>query len=81
MLALANKSGCLACHAIDKKLVGPAWKDVANKYRGQSDAEQKLEQKVKNGGQGAWGNTPMPPNPQVSDEDIKKLVGWIRTLK
>ena len=81
MLALAGKSGCLACHTVDKKLVGPAWKDVANKYRGQSDAEAKVIQKVKNGGQGVWGNVPMPPNAQVKDEDIKTLVDWILTLK
>ena len=81
MLSLANKSGCLACHSVDKKIVGPEWKGVANKYRWQADAEAKLAQKVKKGGQSVWGNTPMPPNFQVSDEDINKLVRWILTLK
>ena len=78
---LAGKSGCLACHAVDKKVVGPAYKDVAAKYAGQPDAEAKLIQKVKNGGSGVWGSVPMPPNPQVSDENLKKLVHWILSLK
>jgi len=78
---LAGKSGCLACHAVDKKLVGPAYEEVAAKYAGQPDAEAKLIQKVKNGGQGVWGQVPMPPNPQVKDEDIKTLVDWILSLK
>jgi cytochrome c len=78
---LAGKSGCLACHAADKKLVGPAYKEVAAKYAGQPDAEAKLIQKVKNGGSGAWGSVPMPPNPQVSDQDVKTLVDWILSLK
>lgn len=78
---LANKSGCFACHAVDKKVVGPAYRDVAAKYRGQPDAELKLIQKVKNGGRGIWGQVPMPPNLQVKDEDIKTLVDWILSLK
>ena len=78
---LASKSGCLACHAVDKKLVGPAYKEVAAKYSGQPDAEAKLIQKVKAGGQGVWGQVPMPPNPQVKDEDIKTMVAWILSLK
>ena len=78
---LAGKSGCLACHAVDKKLVGPAYKEVAAKYAGQADAEAKLIQKVKNGGSGVWGSVPMPPNPQVSDQDVKTLVDWILSLK
>jgi cytochrome c len=78
---LAGKSGCLACHAVDKKLVGPSYKEVAAKYAGQADAEAKLIQKVKNGGSGAWGSVPMPPNPQVSDQDVKTLVEWILSLK
>jgi len=78
---LANKSGCLACHTVDKKVVGPAYKDVAAKYAGQPDAEAKLIQKVKNGGAGVWGQVPMPPNTQVKDEDIKTLVDWILSLK
>ncbi len=80
--ALAQKSGCFACHAIDKKLVGPAWNDVAAKYRGQKDAEAKLIAKVSKGGSGVWGNVPMPPNsPRVGDDDIKSLVRFILSLK
>ncbi len=80
--ALAQRSGCFACHAIDKKLVGPAWSEVAAKYRGQKDAEQKLVTKVARGGSGVWGATPMPPNePRVSEEDIRTLVRFILSLK
>jgi len=78
---LAKKSACLACHTVDKKLVGPGYKDVAAKYRGQKDAEAKLIDKVKKGGQGVWGQVPMPPNSNVSDADIKTLVEWILSLK
>lgn len=79
--ALAQKSGCLACHAVDKKVVGPSYKEVANKYRGDKAAEAKLEKKVKEGGVGVWGQIPMPPNTQVADADIKKLVAWVLSLK
>jgi len=78
---LASKSGCLACHAVDKKIVGPAYKDVAAKYKGDKDAEAKLSEKVKKGGTGVWGQIPMPPNTQVSDADIHALVKWILSLK
>jgi cytochrome c len=78
---LMKKNACIACHAIDKKMVGPAYKDVAAKYRGQKDAESKLVEKVKKGGVGVWGQVPMPPNPAVSDADAKALVSWILTLK
>jgi len=74
--ALAKKHNCLACHMVDKKSVGPAYKDIAKKYQGQSVAA-KLEQKVKKGGQGVWGPVPMPPNPAVPDKDIHELVEWI----
>jgi cytochrome c len=74
--ALAKKHNCLACHMIDKKSVGPAYKDIAKKYKGQNMAA-KLEQKVKKGGQGVWGPVPMPPNAAVPDKDIKELVEWI----
>jgi cytochrome c len=74
--ALAKKYNCLACHTLDKKSVGPAYKDVAKKYKGQNVAAQ-LEQKVKKGGVGVWGQVPMPPNPAVPDADLKKLVDWI----
>jgi cytochrome c len=77
--ALAKKSNCLACHQIDKKSVGPAYKDIAKKYKGQNVAAT-LEAKVKKGGQGVWGPVPMPPNAAVSDADIKKLVAWILQL-
>jgi cytochrome c len=77
--ALAKKHNCTACHAIDKKLVGPAYKDVAAKYKGNNVAAQ-LEQKVKKGGQGVWGPVPMPPNAAVPDADIKKLVDWVLKL-
>lgn len=79
--ALAAKSGCLACHAVDKKVVGPAYKEVANKYRADKAAAAKLEKKVKEGGTGVWGQIPMPPNAQVSEADIKKLVEWVLSLK
>ena len=80
---LAATSGCLACHSVDKKIVGPAYKDVARKYAGDKGAEAKLIEKVKKGGVGVWGNdVPMPPNsPLVKDADIKKLVDWILSLK
>ena len=77
--ALAKKYNCTACHSVDKKLVGPAYKDVAKKYKGQNVAA-KLEEKVTKGGQGVWGPVPMPPNGAVPDADIKKLVDWILKL-
>ena len=78
---LAQKKNCMACHAVDKKLVGPAYKDVAAKYAGQKDAVDKLAQKVVKGGAGVWGAVPMPANPQVSEAEAKQLVQWIMTLK
>lgn len=80
-LALATSKNCMACHAVDKKLVGPSYKDVATKYAGQKDAVDKLATKVIKGGGGAWGPVPMPANSQVSEADAKKLVAWILTLK
>ena len=79
--ALMKKDGCAACHAIDKKLVGPSYLDVANKYRNDKGAAANLAKKVKAGGSGVWGQIPMPPNAAVSDADIKDLVDWILTLK
>lgn len=79
--ALATKNACTACHAVDKKLVGPAYKEVAAKYRGNAKAEATLIDKVKKGGVGAWGQVPMPPNAQVKDEEVKALVKWILALK
>jgi len=77
---LAQKYNCLACHAEDKKLVGPAYKEVAAKYKGDAGAEAKLIAKVKNGGGGVWGSIPMPPN-NVPEGDIKTIVQWILSLK
>ena len=79
--ALAKKYNCLACHAVDKKVVGPAYKDVAAKYKGDAGAEAKLVAKVKNGGSGVWGPIPMPPNSSVPDADVKALVKWVLSLK
>ena len=70
---LAKAKNCMACHAVDKKVVGPAYKDVAAKYAGQKDAEDKLVQKVLKGGGGVWGPVPMPANTQVSDADAHPL--------
>lgn len=79
--ALAKKDGCFVCHTVDNKLVGPAYKEVAAKYKGDKSMEAKLIEKVKKGGSGVWGQIPMPPNsPQVKDEDIKTIVHWILSL-
>jgi cytochrome c len=78
---LAKKHACTACHAVDKKVVGPAFKDVAAKYRGNAKAEAMLVEKVKKGGVGVWGQVPMPPNSNVPDADIKALVKWVCALK
>jgi cytochrome c len=78
---LAKKHNCFACHAVDKKVVGPSYKQVADKYRGDKTAATKLFEKVKKGGAGVWGPVPMPPNATVPDGDVKKLVDWILSLK
>jgi cytochrome c len=78
--ALAQSKNCMACHALEKKIVGPAYKDVAKKYAGQEVAAQ-LATKLRQGGSGAWGVVPMPANPQVSDAEAKQLVAWILSLK
>ncbi|MBL8405252.1 MAG: c-type cytochrome [Dechloromonas sp.] len=78
--ALAKAKNCLSCHAVDKKLVGPAFKDVAAKYKGDAGALDKLATKVKAGGKGAWGEIPMPPN-NVTPEEAKKLTTWILAQK
>lgn len=80
-LELAQKNACTACHAVDKKLVGPAYKEVAAKYKGDAKAEAALFDKVKKGSVGVWGQIPMPPNAHVKDEDIKTLVKWVLSLK
>ena len=79
--ALAKQKNCIACHAIDQKLVGPAYKDVAAKYAGQKDAPAMLAQKVLKGGSGVWGPVPMPANAQVSEAEAKQLVAWVLSLK
>ncbi|WBY02361.1 c-type cytochrome [Ramlibacter tataouinensis] len=79
--ALAQAKNCMACHAVDKKLVGPSYKDVANKYAGQKDAVDKLAVKIQKGGSGVWGPVPMPANTQVSEADAKKLAAWVMSLK
>ena len=78
---LLKKSGCTACHANDKKLVGPAYQDVAAKYKGDAGAAAKLAEKVKKGGSGVWGPVPMPPNAAVKDDDIKTMVTYILAMK
>ncbi|MFN7855152.1 MAG: c-type cytochrome [Acidovorax sp.] len=80
-MALATSKNCMACHAVDKKLVGPSYKDVAAKYAGQKDAADKLAVKIVKGGSGVWGAVPMPANAQVSEADAKKLAAWILTQK
>jgi cytochrome c len=79
--ALATSKNCMACHAIDKKVLGPAYKDVAKKYAGQKDAAAKLATKVMKGGSGVWGAVSMPANPQVNEAEANKLVAWILALK
>jgi cytochrome c len=78
--ALAKSKNCLSCHAIDKKVVGPAYKDVAAKYKGDKSAAAKLAAKVKAGGKGVWGEMPMPPN-NVTDDEANRLVAWVLSQK
>lgn len=80
-MQLAKKSGCLTCHAIDKKGVGPKWKDVAAKYRGDAGAEAKLDEKILKGGSGVWGSIPMPAHPKLSEADRKTLVKFVLSLE
>jgi cytochrome c len=79
--ALAKKHNCLACHQVDKKVVGPSYKEVAAKYAGDKAAQAKLVDKVKKGGTGVWGQIPMPPNAAVPDADVQALVKWILAQK
>lgn len=79
--ALATKKNCMACHAVATKLVGPSYKDVAAKYKGDAGAAAKLATKVIKGGTGAWGAIPMPANPQVSEDEAKTLVAWVLSQK
>lgn len=78
---LAQKKACMGCHGIDNKIVGPAYKDVAKKYKGQKGVEAQLVQKVLKGGKGSWGEIPMPANTQVNEAEAKQLVSWILSLK
>ncbi|MFM6985242.1 MAG: c-type cytochrome [Hydrogenophaga sp.] len=79
--ALAKSKNCMACHAVDKKLVGPAYKDVAKKYAGDAKAADMLAAKIIKGGSGVWGAIPMPANPQVNEADAKKLASWVLSQK
>ncbi|TNF62806.1 MAG: c-type cytochrome [Burkholderiales bacterium] len=75
--ALAKSKNCMACHAVDKKLVGPSYKDIAKKYASDAKAVDMLAGKIQKGGSGVWGPIPMPANPQVNDADAKKLAAWV----
>ena len=79
--ALAEQKNCRACHAVDQKIIGPSFKDIAAKYAGQPAVVDKLAKKVVEGGSGVWGAVPMPANPQVSDAEAKQLVQWILSTK
>lgn len=79
--ALATAKNCMACHAVDRKLVGPAYKDVAKKYAADKGAADALATKIQKGGSGVWGAVPMPANPQVSDAEAKKLAAWVLSQK
>ena len=81
LLDLAKAKNCMSCHALDKKLVGPAYKDVAAKYKGNKEAADKLATKVMKGGTGVWGPIPMPANAQVNEAEAKKLVAWVLSQK
>ncbi len=78
---LAQANGCMTCHQIDKKVLGPSYKEVAAKYKGNAGAEAMLVKKVKDGGKGAWGDMVMPPNAHVKDADIAAIVKWIMAQK
>ena len=78
---LAQQKTCMACHAMDRKIVGPSYKDVAAKYTGQKDATDRLAEKILNGGAGVWGAVPMPANPKVSPAEAKQLAVWVLSIK
>ncbi|MCC4115433.1 c-type cytochrome [Aromatoleum toluclasticum] len=80
-MELAKAKNCLACHAVDKKLVGPAYQEVAKKYAGDAGAAAKLAEKIQKGGSGVWGTMPMPANPQVNAEEAKTLAAWVLSQK
>jgi cytochrome c len=75
--ALAQANGCMACHQVAIRVVGPAYKDVAARYKGQADAAAQLAAKVKGGGAGTWGPIPMPPQPTLTDDEVNALVAWV----
>ncbi|CAJ0695514.1 hypothetical protein R11007_02228 [Ralstonia holmesii] len=77
MQALADKSGCFSCHSMHAKIVGPAFADVAAKYKGDADAPTRLAQKVREGGKGTWGRIPMPAHPDLKEDEAKQLVAWV----
>jgi cytochrome c len=77
MQALAEKSGCFSCHSMQTKVVGPAFVDVAAKYKGDAEAPARLAQKVREGGKGAWGRIPMPPHPNLKEDEALQLVNWV----
>lgn len=79
--ALARKKNCMACHTVEKKIVGPAYKEVARKYAGQKDAEVRLAEKILKGGKGSWGDVPMPPNATVKPDEAARLARWILDLR
>ncbi len=74
---IAQQNACLGCHAVDRKLVGPGFRDIAAKYKGDPGAQERLEKKVREGGSGVWGVIPMPSHPRMSDADIRTVVGWV----
>lgn len=74
---ILQKNACLACHAVDKKILGPAYRDVAEKHKGDADAAALLTKHIREGSAGVWGPVPMPPNPGISDDDLKKVVEWV----
>ena len=76
-MALAQKHACTACHAVDKKLVGPSYQDVAKKYAGNKNAATELAESIRKGGSGKWGPVPMPAQPGLSDADLKTLTAWV----
>ena len=75
--AIAKQHACLGCHTVDRKLVGPAFRDIAAKYKGDAGAQGRLEKKVRDGGAGVWGVIPMPSHPRMSDGDIRTVVAWV----
>jgi cytochrome c len=76
---IAAKAGCVACHAVDKKMIGPSWHDIAAKYKGQTDAASRLAMAVRKGGSGVWGKVPMPPTEPgtLNDADLKAVITWV----